>query len=252
MPNPKDIPDPTTTMNMALVLMAKAFKLNYLTPTNNSQRISSNPRNRQIAQPVQIVGNQVVQDAFQNLGVQNVGNQNGLIVVSGIANQNLNGNDNVVAARAEGNANGNNDSVADCSKGRSRNPTLSGRQASTLGTQIDTAHVYDSEVHDYDNCYNNKIFNMFTQEEQYTKLLEPIPDTHQVLQNDSNVISEVSSMEQGRGIVEQHPMIVEETRAYFELLYNNLAIEVEKVNERNTNADLDTELVDIKNQGKVF
>ncbi|GKA24845.1 hypothetical protein Tco_0710878, partial [Tanacetum coccineum] len=57
---------------------------------------------------VQIVGNQVVQDAFQNLGVQNVGNQNGLIVVSGIANQNLNGNDNVVAARAEGNANGNN------------------------------------------------------------------------------------------------------------------------------------------------
>ncbi|GKF76591.1 hypothetical protein Tco_0229061 [Tanacetum coccineum] len=36
----------------------------------------------------------------------NVGNQNGLIVVSGIANQNRNGN--VVAARAEGNANGNN------------------------------------------------------------------------------------------------------------------------------------------------
>ncbi|GJW00987.1 hypothetical protein Tco_1556238 [Tanacetum coccineum] len=36
---------------MALVLMAKAFKLNYSTPTNNNQRISSNPRNRQIAQP---------------------------------------------------------------------------------------------------------------------------------------------------------------------------------------------------------
>nr|GFD37799.1 Gag-Pol polyprotein [Tanacetum cinerariifolium] len=31
--------------------MAKAFKLNYSTPTNNNQRISSNPRNRQIAQP---------------------------------------------------------------------------------------------------------------------------------------------------------------------------------------------------------
>nr|GFC09591.1 hypothetical protein [Tanacetum cinerariifolium] len=43
--------DPTTTMNMALALMAKAFKLNYLTPTNNNQRISSNLRNRQIAQP---------------------------------------------------------------------------------------------------------------------------------------------------------------------------------------------------------
>nr|GFD27356.1 hypothetical protein [Tanacetum cinerariifolium] len=51
MPNPKDIRDPTTAMNMALALMAKAFKLNYSTPTNNNQRISSNPRNRQIAKP---------------------------------------------------------------------------------------------------------------------------------------------------------------------------------------------------------
>ncbi|GJU48839.1 putative reverse transcriptase domain-containing protein [Tanacetum coccineum] len=39
MPNPEDITDPTTAMNMALVLIAKAFKLNYSTPTNNNQRI---------------------------------------------------------------------------------------------------------------------------------------------------------------------------------------------------------------------
>nr|GEW41405.1 hypothetical protein [Tanacetum cinerariifolium] len=45
------ITDPTTAMNMALALMAKAFKLNYSTPTNNNQMISSNPHNRQIAQP---------------------------------------------------------------------------------------------------------------------------------------------------------------------------------------------------------
>nr|GFD28348.1 hypothetical protein [Tanacetum cinerariifolium] len=32
MPNPKNITDPTTAMNMALALMAKAFKLNYSTP----------------------------------------------------------------------------------------------------------------------------------------------------------------------------------------------------------------------------
>nr|GFC99898.1 ribonuclease H-like domain-containing protein [Tanacetum cinerariifolium] len=51
MTNPEDITDPTTAMNIALALMAKAFKLNYSTPTNNNQRISSNPRNRQIAQP---------------------------------------------------------------------------------------------------------------------------------------------------------------------------------------------------------
>nr|GEZ10038.1 hypothetical protein [Tanacetum cinerariifolium] len=51
MPNLEDITDPTTAINMALALMAKAFKLNYSTQTNNNQRISSNPRNRQIAQP---------------------------------------------------------------------------------------------------------------------------------------------------------------------------------------------------------
>ncbi|GJU95222.1 retrovirus-related pol polyprotein from transposon TNT 1-94 [Tanacetum coccineum] len=50
MPNLEDITDPTAAINTALALMAKAFKLNYSTPTNNNQRISSNPRNRQIAQ----------------------------------------------------------------------------------------------------------------------------------------------------------------------------------------------------------
>nr|GFC69562.1 ribonuclease H-like domain-containing protein [Tanacetum cinerariifolium] len=58
MTNLEDITDSTTAMNMALTLMAKAFKLNYSTPTNNNQRISSNPRNKQIAQP----GKNMVQD----------------------------------------------------------------------------------------------------------------------------------------------------------------------------------------------
>ncbi|GKD85881.1 hypothetical protein Tco_1357035, partial [Tanacetum coccineum] len=52
----------------------------------------------------------------QNPDVQNVGNQNGLIVVMGIANPNANqnGNGNVVAARAEGNGNGNNGNQIRC------------------------------------------------------------------------------------------------------------------------------------------
>ncbi|GKB50268.1 hypothetical protein Tco_0901021 [Tanacetum coccineum] len=96
-------------------------KLNCLTPTNNNQRISSNPRNRQIAQPgmnmgqdrqMQMVGgnggNQFRQYAGQNVGNQNR-NQNGLIVIPGIANQNPNWNGNVVAARTEGNAIRNNE-----------------------------------------------------------------------------------------------------------------------------------------------
>ncbi|GKA46064.1 retrovirus-related pol polyprotein from transposon TNT 1-94 [Tanacetum coccineum] len=50
-----------------------------------------------------------------------------------------------------------------------------------------------------------------TSEEQYTELLEPIPEPRQVQQNDSNVISEVSSVEQSGRTVDQHPVTVEET-----------------------------------------
>ncbi|GKC50255.1 retrovirus-related pol polyprotein from transposon TNT 1-94 [Tanacetum coccineum] len=70
------------------------------------------------------------------------------------------------------------------------------QQASTSGTQSDKAPVYDldgsAEVHLSGICYDNDIFNMFTQKEQYTELLEPIPELHQVQPNDSNVISAVS------------------------------------------------------------
>nr|GEU44644.1 hypothetical protein [Tanacetum cinerariifolium] len=121
MPNPEDITDPTTAMNMALALMAKAFKLNYSTPTNSNQRISSNPKDRQITQPgmnmgqnrqMQIVGgnggNQFRQYAGQNTGNPAGYNDNGLIGVQGNGNHNPIGNGNLVAARTEGNATGQN------------------------------------------------------------------------------------------------------------------------------------------------
>nr|GEX10064.1 hypothetical protein [Tanacetum cinerariifolium] len=134
-PYPEDITDPTTAMNMALALMAKAFKLNYSTLTNNNQRISSNPRNRQIAQPgmnmgqdrqMQMIGgnggNQFRQYAGQNAGnlngynaVQNVGNQvaqNPRVQNDGIQNQI--GNGNLVAVRAEGNTAGHNGNQIRC------------------------------------------------------------------------------------------------------------------------------------------
>nr|GFC49266.1 hypothetical protein [Tanacetum cinerariifolium] len=131
------------------------------------------------------------------------------------------------------------------------------QQASTLGTQTKNAPVYDTdgsaEVQPYENCYNNEIFNMFTLEDQYTELLEPIPEPYQVPQNDKNVISEVSSIEQGGGTVEQHSANVKETRAYHESLFHNLAAEVEKVNLVNhimkvNNPELTTELARYKNQ----
>nr|GEX70704.1 integrase, catalytic region, zinc finger, CCHC-type, peptidase aspartic, catalytic [Tanacetum cinerariifolium] len=322
MPNPEDITDPTTAMNMVLALMDKAFKLNHLTPTNNNQRISSNPRNRQIAQPGMNMGQdrQMQMVGVQNPRIQNVGNHNGLIVVPRNANQNPNGNGNLVAARVEGNTTRHVGNQIRCYNCRglghfARNCTVKPRrrdaaylqtqllvaqkeeagiqlqaeefdliaavadldeieefnanctlmanlqQASTSGTQANKAPVYDSdgsaEVHNYENCYDNEIFNMFTQGEQYTELLEPIPEPHQVPQNDDNVISEVSRVEQSGGTVEQYPANVEETRVLYDSLYNNLAIEVEKVNTvnrklRETNAELTTELARYKNQEMCF
>ncbi|GKA17856.1 retrovirus-related pol polyprotein from transposon TNT 1-94 [Tanacetum coccineum] len=221
---------------------------------------------------VRNVRNQVVQNAVQNPGVQNVGNFKGLSVDPGIANQY--GIGNVVTTRAEANeawikltfeefdfmaAIG----ACEETKRENANCTLENnlQQASTTGTQSDKAPVYDSdksaEVHLSKTCYDNDIFNMFTQEEQYTELLEPIPKPHQVQQNDSNVISVVSSMEQGGGTVEQHSAPVEETRAYHESLFHNIAAKVEKVNSVNrklkaTNAELTTELARYKNQEKCF
>nr|GEW55510.1 ribonuclease H-like domain-containing protein [Tanacetum cinerariifolium] len=227
MPNPEDITDPTTVMNMALALMAKAFKLNYSTPTNNNQRISSNPRNRQIAQPR-----------------MNMGQERQTQMVGGNANQNPNGNGNLVAARAEGNATGHNGNQIRCYNciGEEARIQLQAeefdlmatgdldeieevnancilmsnlQQASTSGTQTDKAPVYDldgsAEVYNYEDCHDNEIFNMFTQKEQYTELLQPIPEPHQVPQNDNIVISEDFSVEQSGRTIEQHPANVEET-----------------------------------------
>nr|GEU71420.1 hypothetical protein [Tanacetum cinerariifolium] len=289
---------------------------------NQKERISSTPRNRQIAQPgmnmgqdrqIQMVrsndGNQFSRYVGQNVGnlngyndVQNVGNhvihhavQNPRIqnIVQGNANQNLNGNGNLVAARAKVRprrrdaaylqtqlliaqkeevgiqlqteefdlmaAASDLDEIEEVNANCILMANL--QQASTSGTQTDKAPVYDldgsAEVHNYENCYDNEIFNMFTQEEQYTELLKPIPEPHQVPQNDNNVISEDSSVEQSGGTVEQHPANVEETHAIYDSLYNNLAIKVEKVNTINrklseTNVELNTELARFKNQKKCF
>nr|GFD18649.1 hypothetical protein [Tanacetum cinerariifolium] len=104
------------------------------------QNVGGNSRNqfrqyaRQVAQNQQGYnawqngGIQVSQNAVQNAGVQSGGNQNRLVVIPGIANQN--GTGYVV---------------------------------------IDKASVYDTdgsaEVQLNDKCYDNEIFNMFTQEE---------------------------------------------------------------------------------------
>nr|GFB53337.1 hypothetical protein [Tanacetum cinerariifolium] len=198
MTNPEDITDPTTAMNMALSLMGKAFKLNYSTPTNNNQRISSNPRNRQIAQPgmnmgqdrqirmirsndgnqfrqyagnlngynaVQNVGNQVA----QNPRVQNVGNQNGPIGVQGNENQNQIGNGIQLQAQEY-------DLMAaavdlDEIKEVNANCILMAnlQQATSSGTQTDSAPVYDSDGSAEDD---NEVISEDTGVEQGGEIVE--------------------------------------------------------------------------------
>nr|GEU98026.1 hypothetical protein [Tanacetum cinerariifolium] len=60
------------------------------------------------------IGIQVIQNPVQNLRVQNIGNQNGLIGVQGNGNQNQIGNGNPVAARADENAAGQNGNQIRC------------------------------------------------------------------------------------------------------------------------------------------
>nr|GEW72267.1 hypothetical protein [Tanacetum cinerariifolium] len=300
MPNPEDITDPTTAMNMALALMVKAFKLNYSTPTNNNQRISLNPRIRHIAQPEMNMGQerqmQMVGGNGGNQFRKYAGNLTWYNDVQNIGNQNQNRNGNLVAARDERNAVGQNGNQIRCYNCRgvghfAKNCTVRPKrrdaaypqtqlliaqkeeqlqaeeydlmaavadldeieevnancilmanlqQASTSSTQTNKAPVYDSDG-----------------SAEYTELLEPIPKQHQVPQNDNDVISEVTSMEQSGETVEQHPANFEETRALYDSLYQNLAIEVEKVNSVNrklklTNADMTTELTRFKNQEKCF
>nr|GFC27153.1 hypothetical protein [Tanacetum cinerariifolium] len=182
-----------------------------------------------------VIGNQVIQNAVQNPRVQNVGISNGLIGVQGNGNHNQIGNGNLVtqlliAQKEEAGiqlqaeeydlmaAAANLDKIKEVNANCILMANL--QQASTSGTQSDSAPVYDTdgsaEVHE--NYDDNEIFNMFTQEEQYTELLEPIRESHQVSQNANNVISEDTSMEQGGETIEQYPVNFEETRALYESL----------------------------------
>nr|GEX35238.1 hypothetical protein [Tanacetum cinerariifolium] len=203
---------------------------------------------------VQYVGHLVGQNVVQNQDIQNVRNQNGLSVVAGIANQH--GNENVVAARVEGNSNGINGNQKKCYKCQGDDHYASNcivkprkQDAAYLHKQMQIAQKEEAGIQltyeefdfmaaagaceetkrDNANCtLENNLQQALTSGTQSDKA--PVYDTDGSAENDNNVISEVSSVEQGGGTVEQHPANVEETCALYDSLYNNLAIEVEKVN----------------------
>nr|GEU56115.1 retrovirus-related Pol polyprotein from transposon TNT 1-94 [Tanacetum cinerariifolium] len=207
MPNHKDITDPTTAINMALTLMAKAFKLNYSTPTNNNQRISSNPRNRQIAQ------------AGMNMGQDRQMQMVGECWESSCSE---------CSSEPKSLEHWKSEWVNWCSRewrvGHfARNCTVRPRRrdAAYLQTQILIAQKEEAgiqlQAEEYDlmaaaadldeiekvnaNCILmanlQQASTSGTQTdkapEQYTQLLKPIPESHQVPQNDNDVISEKKS-----------------------------------------------------------
>ncbi|GJR57512.1 hypothetical protein Tco_1499674 [Tanacetum coccineum] len=185
MPNPEDISNPTTAINMALVLMVKV----------SNSTILHQPTMIKEFHQTHVTGWTIMLGQIAwitKLGIMR------LSVVQGIANQYRNGN--VVAARAE--ANGKQDATylqkqihitqmeeagiqitseefdfmatagaCEETKRVNANCTIENnlQQASPSGNQSDNAPIYESdgsiEVHEYEHCYNYEIFNLFTKED---------------------------------------------------------------------------------------
>nr|GEU58908.1 RNA-directed DNA polymerase, eukaryota [Tanacetum cinerariifolium] len=234
----------------------------------SSQR-NANGRNHFRHYVKQNVRNQTGYNAWQIIGNPN-GIQNGLIVVLEIVNQNVNQNmnGNVVAIWAVGNDNENNGNQIRCYNYRgvghyARNCTVrpKRRDATYLQTQLLFAQKEEAgiqlqvkefdlmdaatEIEEIKEVNANYILmanlqqasSLSTQVDNapYADLLEYTSEPHLVQHDDSNVVHANPNMEHSGEIVEQHPVTVEETRAYFESLYNNFAMEVEKVNTANHN-----------------
>nr|GFB47166.1 hypothetical protein [Tanacetum cinerariifolium] len=148
------------------------------------------------------------------------------------------GNGNLVAVRAEGNAAGYNRNQIRCYNCRgvghfARDCTVRPRRrdAAYLQTQLLIAQKEEAGIQ--------------LQAEEYD-LMAAAADLDEIEEVNANCIL-IANLQQASSSVEQHPVNFEETRALYDSLYQNLAVEVEKVNSVNcklkkTNADLTTEL----------
>nr|GEY15627.1 putative reverse transcriptase domain-containing protein [Tanacetum cinerariifolium] len=164
----EDINDPTEAMNDTLILFAKAFQLT--APTNNNQRTSSNPRNRQILSRHRISkgtmhgrtvgfkllriqfrmrvfrmvpGATIVKDWVTLLGIAQPDQGKGMLLIFRL-------NCSLLKRKKEG-------------------FNFKQKNLTSWLLQLDQAPIYDSDGSAggqlNDNCYDNEIFNMFTQEE---------------------------------------------------------------------------------------
>nr|GFA33678.1 hypothetical protein [Tanacetum cinerariifolium] len=229
--------------------------------------------------PYMVGGN--VRNQFRQYAGQNARNPAGYNDV--IGNQNHIGNENLVAARVEGNVAGQNGNQIRCYNCRgvghyARNCTVRPRRrdAAYLQTQLLIAQKEEAGIQlqakEYDLMaaavdldeieeVNASCILMANLQQASTSGTQtdnaPVYDTDGSAENDNDVISEDTSVEQGGETVEQHPANFEETGALYESLYQNLEVKVEKVNSVNhklkeTNADLTIELARFKNKKDVL
>nr|GEX59763.1 reverse transcriptase domain-containing protein [Tanacetum cinerariifolium] len=158
----------------------------------------------------------VVIDFVQNAGVQNDGNQNGLVVVPGIANQNETGN--IVAARAEGTGNGN--QARDVAYLQTQ---LLIAQKEEAGIQLQAEEfnfmAAAGDLDEIEEVNANCILKANLQHASTSvyRSLEPIPEPQLVPQNDNHVTSVSPSMVQSEGTVETSSTPNEETPTNAEL-----------------------------------
>ncbi|GJW40661.1 hypothetical protein Tco_0066506 [Tanacetum coccineum] len=124
------------------------------------------------------VGTKVRQNAVQNLGIQNVGNRNRLIVVSGIANQNANQNGNEEGSIARTH-----------SQTKAKGRCLSSDLGILMQIEESIAHCNLMEnLEGGQPSIDIEIHILTKLSSTYTKLLEDTSEPHLVKQDDNNVI----------------------------------------------------------------
>ncbi|GJW79195.1 hypothetical protein Tco_0140877, partial [Tanacetum coccineum] len=136
---------------------------------------------------------------------------------------------------------------------RSSDKDSSGNDADT-----DIGPSYDSDTVTEASHLNNDTFeNLFPHGIQSHEQPESIPDTYEVNENNSNIISYVPNMDPDRDKEEHDDVDYEQQRAFFAFLINNLKCDANKCNEVNreaqqVNALLTNELERYKEKEKHF
>ncbi|GKB00265.1 hypothetical protein Tco_0828258 [Tanacetum coccineum] len=152
MDNIIDVDDPMQSMQTTFALMPNAFKKHYFTPTNN-QRISSNTRNKRIAQPAMNM-NHAKTDA-NGSEIPLTAKQHEFLIV---------------------------DSDEEWEERELNANCFFMTKIRATSTNTDNNHVYDTdtpyEVLNFDNYYDNWICNMFSHEEQHSELPESTQGTY--------------------------------------------------------------------------